>query len=233
MDEKGECVMKKIQAVIFDMDGLILDTERAYSEGWKKGAKKYRVQLSQNFIINAAGRSVDDNIQALREIGLEDELIFNIRREREKYFYHQLNSSQIKIKPNFLQLIKKLNEKQIKTGVATSSYRDRVEKIFSHYQFAHLFDTIVTGDEVENVKPAPDVYDKVVEKLIVDKKRTIALEDSFTGAQAASNSGIPVIIVPDQSNYSNRIPPIDLPHLIAVKDSLVQVEEWLYLHGML
>lgn len=219
--------MKELQAVIFDMDGLILDTEKTYSEGWRKGAAKYGVTLRDDFVADAAGRSVDNNVQALRDLGMADELIFKIRKEREDYFYQELESGSIAIKPHFLQLMEALKAAGIKTGVATSSYRDRVERVFQQFRFGPLFDVVVTGDEVPEVKPAPDIYDAVADRLGADKTGTLVLEDSVTGGKAAANAGISLILVPDQSAHQKQQIPEEFPHLLAVKTDLGEVLEWL------
>lgn len=219
--------MKNLHAVIFDMDGLILDTERVYSEGWQKGAAVKNVQLPPDFVTNAAGRSVDDNIGALKAAGFDQELIIQIRQERENYFYQQLDRDEIPVKPYFFDLIHFLREQGIKTGLATSSYEGRVQRMFDHYKFHELFDVVVAGDQVSRVKPDPEIYLQALSQLQTEKAETLVLEDSVVGGNAASSGGIPFILVPDKSAAKPQVVPEPFPNLVAVKESLGAVLEWI------
>ncbi|MCD5028074.1 HAD family phosphatase [Enterococcus asini] len=219
--------MRNLQAVIFDMDGLILDTERVYSEGWQKGATAKNIQLPPGFVENAAGRSVDDNIGALKAAGFDHELIHQIRKEREAYFYEQLDRDEIPVKPYFFDLIHFLRQQGIKTGLATSSYQGRVQRMFDHYQFHDLFDVVVAGDQVSRVKPDPEIYLQVLSQLQTAKEESLVLEDSVVGGRAASSGGIPFILVPDKSAAKSQTVPDPFPNLLGVKESLGTVLEWL------
>lgn len=216
-----------IQAVIFDMDGLILDTERVYSEGWQNGARQNGVELPAGFVEEAAGNSVDHNVATLKKAGLDVALIQKIRTAREDYFYQQLDDDQIPIKPGFVQLMTFLKEQGIKTGLATSSYKERVRRIMAHYNFTPYFDALVVGDEVSEVKPQPEIYLKALEHLQADKKKALVLEDSVVGGWAASRAGVQFILVPDQSALQPPEIPPNFPHLVGVKDSLATVVDWL------
>lgn len=219
--------MRNVQAVIFDMDGLILDTERVYSEGWQKGAVVKNIQLPEGFVESAAGRSVDDNINALKTAGFDHELISQIRKEREAYFYEQLDQDEIPVKPYFFDLIHFLRQEGVKTGLATSSYQGRVQRMFDHYKFHDLFDVVVAGDQVNRVKPDPEIYLQVLSQLQTEKDKTLVLEDSVVGGRAASRGGIPFILVPDKSASSAPPIPEPFPNLLAVMESLGAVLEWL------
>jgi putative hydrolase of the HAD superfamily len=161
----------KLKAAIFDMDGLMIDTERVYAEGWVLGAQTLGFDLPQSFIDDAAGRSIDNNIQELLKLTNDMELVSAIRSVREEYFFTSLAEGKITLKPHLLTLLKTLRNAGIKTAVATSSYRSRVQKVFEHYQLSPLFDVTVTGDEVCQVKPNPEIYLTALNQLDVSGMR--------------------------------------------------------------
>ncbi|MGY3772456.1 HAD-IA family hydrolase [Tetragenococcus solitarius] len=120
----------------------------------------------------------------------------------------------------------KLN--RIKTVVATSSIKEKTAAIFEQYQLSPLFDVIVTGDQVEKVKPDPALYLEAQKRLDMPSQSLLVLEDSVTGASAANSAGLPFIIIPDNSSNSTIKIPDNFKYMITVLDSLESVEKWLY-----
>lgn len=216
-----------LEAVIFDMDGLMIDTEKTYKEGWLLGAKALNVELPEAFIADAAGRSIDDNIRELNKLTNDMSVVKAIRKVREDYFYQNLEEARIPLKPHLTELIQLLKKNQIKTAVATSSYKQRVVRIFEHYQMDTWFDAVIAGDEVANVKPDPELYLTALEMLGTDSQKTMVLEDSVTGASAANNANLPFIIVPDSSSDKTIKIPDDFHHMETQLSTLKDVAVWL------
>jgi HAD superfamily hydrolase (TIGR01509 family) len=228
IDGKGESLMtRSLEAVVFDMDGLMIDTEKTYKEGWLLGANALNVELPGTFISDAAGRSIDDNIKALQQLTNDLSIVMSIRKIREDYFYQNLANGKIPLKPYLKELIEVLKANQIKTAVATSSYKNRVSRVFEHYHMTSWFDVVITGDEVANVKPHPELYLTALEMLGVDHQSALVLEDSITGARAANNAKIPFIIVPDSSSEQAVEIPADFRHIETIAPSLENVAHWL------
>lgn len=217
----------KLKAAIFDMDGLMIDTERVYAEGWVLGAKRLGFDLPQSFISDAAGRSIDNNILELMKLTDDMELVSAIRSVREEYFFTSLDEGKITLKPHLLELLKTLRNAGIKTAVATSSYRSRVQKVFERYQLSPLFDVTITGDEVSQVKPDPEIYLTALNQLGVSRDEAIILEDSLTGARAANNAQIAFALVPDSSSKKRTKTPNDLAYLRISGTDLQVIEKWL------
>lgn len=225
---RGVCeVGRLLEAVIFDMDGLMIDTEETYREGWLLGAQALGVELPETFVKGAAGRSIDDNIQALNAILDDMSLVMAIRNVREKHFHQSLAEGNIPLKPYLPELIQLLKKNQIKTAVATSSYRKRAMGIFDYYQMDTWFDAVVTGDEVKMVKPNPELYLTALDMLGVENQQALVLEDTVTGASAANNADIPFIIVPDSSSDKPIVIPEDFKYMQAKLVNLENVAEWL------
>lgn len=217
-----------LQAVIFDMDGLIIDSEKIYREGWFYGAKAMDTDLSEEFVNKMAGRSPEENTKELVAYTNNKTTVQKIRNWRENYFYEQLTNNKIKLKPYFCKLIEKLKLSKIKIAIATSSVEEKTSAIFEQYHLDSLFDVVVTGNQVEKVKPDPALYFEAQKRLDLPSQSLLVLEDSITGASAANSAGLPFIIIPDDSLNSTLRIPDNFKHMITVLDSLKDVEKWLY-----
>ena len=118
-----------------------------------------------------------------------------------KYVHQYMNDlferEGVPVKEGLRELLKYLKERGYKTVVATSSTRDRVDKILKQTGLADYYDDSICGDEVERGKPNPDIFLKACQKVQVSPSEALVLEDSEMGIQAASSAGIPVICVPD------------------------------------
>ncbi|HLQ39500.1 MAG TPA: HAD family phosphatase [Tetragenococcus sp.] len=219
---------KNLKAVIFDMDGLFLDSERVYREGWFIGAKALNITLPEGIVNRMAGRSPDANTQELVDFIGDKEKVLEIRKLREKHFYTQLDSNQITLKHYFRALVHTLKNNQVKTVVATTSHQQRVADIFNHFDLSPLFDIVITGDQVTHMKPSPDIYLEAQKQLKFSKDDLLVLEDSVTGASAANAAEIPFIMVPDRSLPGKIEIPANFVHMLSKVESLKNVEEWLY-----
>lgn len=219
---------KDLRAVIFDMDGLIIESEKVYREGWIYGAKAMNIDLPEELVDRMAGRSPRENTRELVNYTNSKEKVQKIRNWRENYFYEQLINNEVKIKHYFRELIATLKINRVKTAVATSSIKEKAAAIFDQYQLASLFDVIVTGDQVEKVKPDPALYLEAQKRLDMPSQSLLVLEDSVTGARAANSAGLPFIIIPDNSSNSTIKIPDNFKYMITVLDSLESVEKWIY-----
>lgn len=219
---------KDLRAVIFDMDGLIIESEKVYREGWIYGAKAMNIDLLEELVARMAGRSPEENTRELIAYTNSKTTAQRIRNWRERYFYEQLINNKIMLKPYFCKLIETLKLNRIKTVVATSSIKEKTAAIFEQYQLSPLFDVIVTGDQVEKVKPDPALYLEAQKRLDMPSQSLLVLEDSVTGASAANSAGLPFIIIPDNSSNSTIKIPDNFKYMITVLDSLESVEKWLY-----
>lgn len=217
-----------LQAVVFDMDGLIIDSEKVYREGWFYGAKAMDIDLPEELVVRMAGRSPEENTRELIAYTNNETIAQKIRNWRERYFYEQLLNNKVRLKPYFYRLIETLKLNKIKIAVATSSVEGKTSAIFEQHQLASLFDIVITGNQVEKVKPDPALYLKAQERLDLPSQSLLVLEDSVTGASAANSAGLPFIIIPDNSSNSTIKIPGNFNHMVTMLDSLESVEKWLY-----
>lgn len=184
------------QLVIFDMDGLLVDSERIYRAGWLKVFRNHAIAINETTIASWQGQSFRQTAKILTERGLD---VPKLQAEREDYINQQLKQGNFLPKPYAIEIIDYLKKKQIKIGLATSTNKDRATKILNHLELLTAIDYPCYGDEVAQHKPAPEVYLNVLKSAAIAPDAVIACEDSIQGAKAAINSALNVVLIPDSS----------------------------------
>ena len=186
-----------IKAVIFDMDGLMIDSERVTYDGYVIEMGKRNYHFSKEFYIKTLGKTIKTVYQIyFDEYGDQfpiDEVIDDVHQYIEEVFI----KDGVPIKKGLIELLQYLKQHNIKTIVATSSGRERTNRILKQADLTSYFDDSICGDEVENGKPNPEVFLKACEKLNVKTSEAIVLEDSEAGIEAAHNANINVYCIPD------------------------------------
>jgi len=187
----------KIAAVIFDMDGLMLDTESIYKLSWQKAAEDCGYVLDDPFYLTLIGQPNEACEAVLLErFGLDFPLA-DFRGRWSSIWRTEVESSGIPTKVGLLDLLSFLRKEQVPVAIATSSDRDYADLSLRAAGLASMFEHIVTADQVARGKPAPDIYLESARRLGVDPSRCIALEDSDAGVLAASAAGMTTVMVPD------------------------------------
>jgi len=199
-------------AIIFDMDGLLLDTERVCLDCFVETRRFFSLSDNPETFLKCVGLRGDETDQIIREGlgGLADFRAFN--EEWDKRINVRLNIG-IPLKPGALRLVQILASKGHLMGVATSTQTEQACSQLERGGLLPHLKCVIGGDLVEKHKPNPEVYHKVAELLGVKAFDCVAFEDSETGTRAAVSSGAQTIQVPD------LIPPSDdlvkLGHVIA------------------
>ena len=211
------------QAVVFDMDGVIFDTERLVIEFWKEVAKKHNIPNVEHTCIQCLGT----NRVRTREIFLENygaDFPFDpYRAEVTELFNTHYKGVQLPTKPGVRELLSYLQEQDIKVGLASSTAQHLVRDEIGTAGLLPYFQTLVCGDMVEHSKPAPDIFLKACEILNADPTKSIAIEDSFNGIRSAHCAGMTPIMVPDQVQPTDEIRAL----AFHVMPSLLDVLNWL------
>lgn len=186
-----------VKAVIFDMDGLMIDSERVTFEGYQNVLKEMDLTMTVDFYKTLLGKPIKGIYeQFYKEYGNDfpiEEVIAKVHQYMADLFYNE----GVPLKKGLLELLGYLKENQYKTIVATSSTRNRVDQILHIAQLEQYFDDSICGDEVTKGKPDPEVFLKSCEKLGVLPNEALVLEDSEAGIQAAYRGNINVICIPD------------------------------------
>ncbi len=186
-----------INTVIFDLDGLLIDSEYTWYLVFKNIYKDYGYELSmEDYLRIHSGKTLLDNIKIFKEsYPVELDIDAGVQRavEDEAGFVEQ----GIALKDGALELLHFLNEHGYKIVLGTSSKKDRALKILKYHNIHHFFDDFVVGYEVKRSKPFPDVFLTAAEKVGSKPENCLVLEDSEAGIQAAWSGNIPVICIPD------------------------------------
>ena len=183
-------------AVIFDMDGLLLDTEALTLKATRIAFASVGVQVPEAFLHWTIG------VDSLKCRARARELFGDtLDMDRVEHIHHQtwleLAETHIPLKLGVEDIMAFLIANSIPRAIATSSNRESADRKAGVVDLGRWVDTIVTIDCVENPKPAPDPYLKAAELLGCDPKRCLAFEDSNTGARSAYDAGMTVVQVPD------------------------------------
>ncbi len=185
--------MNKLDLVIFDMDGLLLDTEIISLAAWKKSFKNYNVNIDVEklFFSKILGSNENAIKNTIMEISNNNEkLFYDIIKSQIEESFNIVKEDGINIKKGAEELINFLIDNNIKKAIASSSIRKKVDLYLEKTNLKNKFDYIVCGDEVEFPKPNPDLYNNVCSYFNADKNNVIILEDSKNGLLSAKNANI-------------------------------------------
>lgn len=187
---------KPVEAALFDMDGLLLDTEIIYIEAMQAAAQNLGREISLEFchsMVGVPGHECNLMIEAYYGEG------FSITEFREHFSAHRrrLMDGGIPVKPGVVELLDFLAARGLPLAVATSAGRATAEHHLGHAGLLDRFTALATRDDVERAKPYPDVYLEAARRLGVASERCVAFEDSNVGLTAAHAAGAMAIMVPD------------------------------------
>ena len=188
----------EIKAVLFDMDGVIFDTEAVWKKAFFKSNKKYGLNLSEEYRQKEMAGRQEVDIRKMMKTEFPNVNIDEYRDYMRSLVFEEIKSSKNLLKNGFVETIEDLKNNGIKLALATSSGLDRCDILFSNasLDYNELFDAVVTKEIVKNGKPNPEVFLKAAEKLGVNPKNCAVFEDSILGINAAHNAGmIPVMVV--------------------------------------
>lgn len=197
--------MQNIQLMIFDMDGLILDTERLYLEYGLEIFNDLGYEITEEVFLGTVGLNEESTDAYYSEFFGEN---FNYKSISEKIDERLLETSKnkmIKIKKGFFELIDHLEKNNIKRAVATSTDRKKAEYMLKNAGLFEKFDFLICGDEVTNGKPDPEIFLKAAEKAKIEPKNTMVLEDSYNGLRAAKSAGMIPVMIPDLLEINSEI----------------------------
>ncbi|WP_300279715.1 HAD family hydrolase [Peptacetobacter sp.] len=189
--------MKNIKGVIFDMDGVILDTESLSLIFWEKIFKKHNIEIKRDAQILLMGKGKDDTIKGLKEIYGKELPMEEYYKEKGQAVIDYLEENKPGVKKGFESLLKYLLEHNYKTAIATSTVRWKMKNRMKFLHFDDMVGAVICGDEVKETKPNPEIFLKAAEKLNLSPKECLVIEDSKAGVEAAYNGGFKCIMVPD------------------------------------
>jgi beta-phosphoglucomutase-like phosphatase (HAD superfamily) len=183
-------------AVVFDMDGLLFDTERLYQEALHIAAANAGHEVFPDFFNRTLGLPWPEcRLLLLSHFG-ETFAVDDFQAAWIRHFWI-IAETRLTMKPGVPELLDTLDQLRLPRAIATSSSRQTVERHLNALNLIGRFDTIVGRGDYETGKPAPDAFLKAAELLGVAPHRCLALEDSFNGIRSAASAGMMTVMVPD------------------------------------
>lgn len=211
------------RAVIFDMDGVIFDSERLVLECWETLAEKYQLAGMREAYYPCIGTSEVKTREIMTAYYGEDFSYETFRKESSVLFHERIGEQGIPTKKGVRELLEYLKERKIPVGLASST---RLSLVTQELQQAGLYDyfcSVTGGDQLKRSKPEPDIYLMACGKMGVRPENAYAVEDSYNGIRSSYSAGMMPIMVPD------LLEPTEEMHekSVIILEDLVQVKEWL------
>lgn len=185
------------EAVVFDMDGVIFDSERAVMNCWLELAQKYDIKDIEKPYFACVGTTMTRTREIMLETYGDDFPYDEYARESSLMYHEKYDGGKLPMKPGVIELLSYLKEKGKKIALASSTRRETVTNQLRWAGIIDYFDVIICGDMVAKSKPAPDIFLKACQELGVSPENTYAIEDSYNGIRAAHAGQLRPIMVPD------------------------------------
>ncbi len=186
---------RKFAAAIFDMDGLILDSELTVLHCWEKVAERHGLPDILPFAVSVIGKNKKATLAEFTRV--YDLPAESYEREVRAIYNELASRGEVPLKPHTLELLRAMKEAGMKTAIASSSLRSEVEPQMTKLGAAPYFDVMVCGDQVTKSKPDPEIFLMACDALGVIPSESLGLEDSYNGVRACKASGLYTIMVPD------------------------------------
>lgn len=196
----------KTRALLFDLDGLIFDSEKVYYEKWKQAGLDCGYEIPHDVLLSM--RACDSKLarkkleQSLGTTGIYDA----IRTRRKELMAEHIQNYQLEVKPGVREFLEKAATlPKVKKAVVTMSHKGEKEDVLRSAGLIQYFDTIITSEAVQRGKPYPDIFLHACSILHLEPGECIVFEDSPNGIDSASAAGIPTIMIPDMSQPDEEL----------------------------
>jgi len=186
-----------VSAVVFDMDGLLLDTERLARRALQLAGEEIGLDLRDDLCALMIGVPVDGCRRLLLSHFGAAAPANALFAASSRHLHALIDEGDLQLQPGAIELLDLLDRMRLPHAVATSSSREKALHHLGRAGIAHRFDAVVTRDDVEHGKPFPDLFLRAAQLLRTAPARCLALEDSYNGVRAAWTADMPVIMVPD------------------------------------
>lgn len=210
-------------AVVFDMDGVIFDSERAVMQCWKEVSSRHNIPDIEKAILACTGTTMVRTREIMLNLYGADFPYDEYARESSAIFHSRYDGGRLPMKPGVKELLTFLKERGKKIALASSTRQQVVTDELRDAGIIEYFDRIICGDMVSRSKPAPDIFLKACEELNVSPSDSYAIEDSYNGIRAAHAGGLHPIMVPDllpADEEMQSLAEIILPNLTSVIEYL-------------
>ena len=212
-----------MKAVVFDMDGVLFDTEKVCMNAWVNVAEHLGMQGMRQVFPLCIGRNNADDEQIIKEHYSADFDYQGFRAQASKEFWDIIAAKGLPEKKGVHELLEYLKSDGWKIGLASSTKRASIQSHLENAGIAQYFSYVIGGEEIVHSKPEPEIYLKACEGLGVDPKETYAIEDSHNGIRSAYSAGMRPIMVPDLLPVTAEM----IEKTTVILWDLLEVLEWL------
>jgi beta-phosphoglucomutase family hydrolase len=212
--------MKSVEnsmGVIFDLDGVLIDTAEFHKQSWFDLAEKEGFEMTSEFFYETFGMQNYQIVPILAKRELSGEEVDRLSKWKEQRYRDLIEDAQI-LAGGAEALLADLKRSGFMLAIGSSAPRKNMDFVLERVGVAHYFDAIVTGEDVKKGKPAPDTFLKAAEKLSLTPNRCVVVEDAVAGVQAAKNAGMCVIAL------TTTRPRKDLTEADLITDSLADLK---------
>ncbi len=197
--------LNEIKAVVFDMDGVIFDTERMYLEAWNYVGRRDSIKNVEESARKCIGLSAVDSVELMRKEYGSDFPIEKYHMEIDSVVKKLIKENGMPLKAGAVEILEYLNSIGFTVGLASSTKYDKIIAHLDKCDLIKYFSVIMGGDMISRSKPDPEIYIKTCEKLGVSPDNTAAIEDSQNGIRAAFGAGMMPLMVPDLIEPNDEI----------------------------
>lgn len=193
--------MKK--GAIFDMDGLMFDTEQIWQKCWTEIANETSVDLDPQFrkeICGTSGDLMKSIIEKYYHVNDGEEIMNEVKKRVHNYL-----ANDVPEKPGIHEILKYFHDNGFKIAVASSSPREMIQRNLEKTNTAQFIDQVTSGTEVKNGKPAPDLFLHAAELININPQDCYVFEDAFNGVRAGKAAGCTTIMIPDTQEPNEEI----------------------------
>lgn len=212
-----------LKGAIFDHDGLMFDTEKIWQANWNLVADEMNITLPEEFqkeICGSSGQHMLDVIQKYYHV--EDGTSI---RDRVRQGVFDDEAKHIDMKEGLLDILEMFQKHGVKMAVASSSQKEMIVRNLRKANVEDYFEVVVSGQEVEHGKPAPDIFLLAAERLGLDAKECYVFEDAYNGVQAGVASKAKTIMIPDLVQPTDEIRNMVAAVCTTLKEASDKIEE--------
>jgi HAD superfamily hydrolase (TIGR01509 family) len=216
-----DAITQTIQAVILDMDGVLVDSEPLHIKAETKTLAPYGIELSKEEINHYMGMGVKMMLKSLiikYSLPFAEEALFRIHEKN----LSDLFQAELKIMPGTMEMIDHLKNRKIKLALASSSSPGLIDLVLKIIGLKSAFDVVISGEQVVNGKPFPDIFIKTAGLLNIPPDRCVVIEDSKNGVSAAKSAGM--LCIGFRSPHSKNQ---DISQADYIVDDLIQIKDLL------